>query len=58
MLTYYIIDQLSKRTFATSAVDYTMTHYPIYPLTPPPSQSRPTASPPLPPIPTRPNSHS
>ncbi|KAI9272140.1 hypothetical protein EDC94DRAFT_511489 [Helicostylum pulchrum] len=33
-------DQLSKRTFATSAVDYTVTHYPIYPLTPPPSQSR------------------
>ncbi|GAA5795797.1 hypothetical protein HPULCUR_001159 [Helicostylum pulchrum] len=35
-----LMDQLSKRTFATSAVDYTVTHYPIYPLTPPPSQSR------------------
>ncbi|KAI9470825.1 MAG: hypothetical protein EXX96DRAFT_511305 [Benjaminiella poitrasii] len=50
-----LMDQLSKRTFATSAVDYTTTQYPIYPLTPPPSmnsQSRHT-SPPL-----RPHSHS
>ncbi|KAI9366436.1 hypothetical protein BD770DRAFT_417303 [Pilaira anomala] len=38
-----LMDQLSKRTFATSAVDYTVTHYPIYPLTPPPSQSRQTS---------------
>lgn len=41
------LDQLSKRTFATSAVDYTITHYPIYPLTPPPSQSRTSPSSPL-----------
>lgn len=41
-----LMDQLSKRTFATSAVDYTVTHYPIYPLTPPPSQSRHTSPPP------------
>lgn len=40
----FYIDQLSKRTFATSAVDYTITHYPIYPLTPPPSQSRTSPS--------------
>ncbi|KAG2192528.1 hypothetical protein INT47_006004 [Mucor saturninus] len=40
-----LMDQLSKRTFATSAVDYTLTHYPIYPLTPPPSQSRQTSPP-------------
>ncbi|KAK4511425.1 uncharacterized protein ATC70_012640 [Mucor velutinosus] len=39
-----LMDQLSKRTFATSAVDYTITHYPIYPLTPPPSQSRTSPS--------------
>ncbi|KAL7334875.1 hypothetical protein PS15p_200440 [Mucor circinelloides] len=39
-----LMDQLSKRTFATSAVDYTITHYPIYPLTPPTSQSRTSPS--------------
>ncbi|KAF1799632.1 hypothetical protein FB192DRAFT_1286846 [Mucor lusitanicus] len=41
---YDVPYQLSKRTFATSAVDYTITHYPIYPLTPPPSQSRTSPS--------------
>ncbi|KAI7902506.1 uncharacterized protein BX663DRAFT_552418 [Cokeromyces recurvatus] len=52
-----LMDQLSKRTFATSAIDYTTTQYPIYPLTPPPSihsQSRQISSPP----PLRPHSHS
>ncbi|KAI8384238.1 uncharacterized protein BYT42DRAFT_561844 [Radiomyces spectabilis] len=29
-----LMDQLSRRTFATTAMDYTV-HYPIYPLTPP-----------------------
>ncbi|KAI8975381.1 hypothetical protein BDF20DRAFT_836790 [Mycotypha africana] len=30
-----LMDQLSDRTFPTSAVEYTITQYPIYPLTPP-----------------------
>ncbi|KAI8997902.1 hypothetical protein BDB01DRAFT_772860 [Pilobolus umbonatus] len=38
-----LMDQLSKRTFATAVVDYTVTHYPIYPLTPPTGSSRPTS---------------
>ncbi|KAI8640211.1 hypothetical protein BD408DRAFT_420121 [Parasitella parasitica] len=42
-----LMDQLSKRTFATSAVDYTTSNYPIYPLTPPANQSRTFSSSPL-----------
>ncbi|KAI7869584.1 hypothetical protein BDF14DRAFT_1722706 [Spinellus fusiger] len=37
------IEQLSKRTFASTALDYPVTQYPIYPLTSPPNQTR-TAS--------------
>ncbi|CAO3661325.1 unnamed protein product [Rhizopus microsporus] len=33
-----VMDQLSKRTFATTTNDYASTQFPIYPLTPPPSQ--------------------
>jgi hypothetical protein len=37
-----MLDQLSKVTFVTTAMDYTTVHYPIYPITstptPPPSQ--------------------
>ncbi|KAG1501416.1 hypothetical protein G6F48_012827 [Rhizopus delemar] len=35
-----LMDQLSKRTFATSSNEYTVTQYPIYPLTPPPTQQK------------------
>ncbi|KAK4517183.1 Peptide methionine sulfoxide reductase B2, chloroplastic [Mucor velutinosus] len=30
-----LMDQLSKCTFVTTAMDYTTVHYPIYPITPP-----------------------
>ncbi|KAI8090114.1 uncharacterized protein B0P05DRAFT_529400 [Gilbertella persicaria] len=41
-----LMDQLSNRTFTTTAMHYSMKPFPIYPLTPPPS------------LPHRPNRHS
>ncbi|KAL7323414.1 hypothetical protein PS15p_211324 [Mucor circinelloides] len=38
-------DQLSKCTFVTTAMDYTTVHYPIYPITPPPTNSKTMGSP-------------
>ncbi|CAO3633316.1 unnamed protein product [Mucor fragilis] len=40
-----LMDQLSKCTFVTTAMDYTTVHYPIYPITPPPTNSKPLGSP-------------
>ncbi|KAG1114641.1 hypothetical protein G6F42_014134 [Rhizopus arrhizus] len=40
-----LMDQLSKCTFVTTAMDYTTVHYPIYPITPPPTNSKTMGSP-------------
>ncbi|GAN04988.1 hypothetical protein MAM1_0079d04456 [Mucor ambiguus] len=40
-----LMDQLSKCTFVTTAMDYTTVHYPIYPITPPPTSSKTMGSP-------------
>ncbi|KAF1807510.1 hypothetical protein V8B55DRAFT_1466403 [Mucor lusitanicus] len=40
-----LMDQLSKCTFVTTAMDYTTVHYPIYPITPPPTNGKTMGSP-------------